>query len=111
MLTARPAGRHAPIFGVITAKDCESLYDALHQLTPRLAEKRIVIDVASIRGEASVQDIRLIPATHMIADGMAKEDAKLRENLTGFVDNPMFSLVASISCDELTGGDGQHQQK
>ncbi|CAK0894981.1 unnamed protein product [Prorocentrum cordatum] len=102
MLTGRPAGRHPPIFEVITVTDCKSLYDALHQLTPSLSEKRIVIDVISIRDEVKVKNVRWIPTTHMIADGMTKEDPKLRENLTEFLADPVLSLVESIACEELT---------
>ncbi|CAK0901104.1 unnamed protein product [Prorocentrum cordatum] len=111
MLTGRPAGRRPPIFEVITATDCKSLYDALHQLTPSLSEKRTVIDVISIRDEVKVKNVRWIPTTHMIADGMTKEDPKLRENLTMFLADPVLSLVESIACEELTGGDGQVQKK
>ncbi|CAK0884583.1 unnamed protein product [Prorocentrum cordatum] len=111
MLTGRPAGRHPPIFEVITVTDCKSLYDALHQLTPSLSEKRTVIDVISIRDEVKVKNVRWIPTTHMIADGMTKEDPKLRENLTKFLADPVLSLVESIACEELTGGDGQVQKK
>ncbi|CAK0858169.1 unnamed protein product, partial [Prorocentrum cordatum] len=111
MLTGRPAGRHPPIFEVITVTDCKSLYDALHQLTPSLSEKRIAIDVISIRDEVKVKNVRWIPTTHMIADGMTKEDPKLRENLTEFLADPVLSLVESIACEELTGGDGQVQKK
>ncbi|CAK0793116.1 unnamed protein product [Prorocentrum cordatum] len=103
MLTGRPAGRHPPIFEVITVTDCKSLYDALHQLTPSLSEKRTVIDVISIRDEVKVKNVRWIPTTHMIADGMTKEDPKLRENLTKFLADPVLSLVESIACEELTG--------
>ncbi|CAK0896986.1 unnamed protein product, partial [Prorocentrum cordatum] len=102
MLTGRPAGRHPPIFEVITVTDCKSLYDALHQLTPSLSEKRTVIDVISIRDEVKVKNVRWIPTTHMIADGMTKEDPKLRENLTEFLADPVLSLVESIACEELT---------
>ncbi|CAK0822312.1 unnamed protein product [Prorocentrum cordatum] len=111
MLTGRPAGRHPPIFEVITVTDCKSLHDALHQLTPSLSEKRTVFDVISIRDEVKVKNVRWIPTTHMIADGMTKEDPKLRENLTKFLADPVLSLVESIACEELTGGDGQVQKK
>ncbi|CAK0888740.1 unnamed protein product, partial [Prorocentrum cordatum] len=92
MLTGRPAGRHPPIFEVITVTDCKSLCDALHQLTPSLSEKRTVIDVISIRDEVKVKNVRWIPTTHMIADGMTK-----------FLADPVLSLVESIACEELTG--------
>ena len=111
MLTGRPAGRNSSLLDVITVTDCKSLYDALLQLTPSLAEKRTVIDVISIRDKVSVKNVRWIPTTHMIADGMTKEDAELRETLTSFLADPMLSLVESIACDELTGGDGVHQRK
>ena len=96
---------------MITATGCKSLYDALHQLTPSLAEKRAAIDVIAIRDEVSVKSVRWAPTTHMSADGMTKEDAKLQETLTQYLDNLVLSLVESSSREELSGGDGLYQRK
>jgi len=57
--------------------DCRSLYDAFHQVTPNLEEKRTIIDVLSIRQTLSEKGLRWLPTTHQLADGMTKIDKKL----------------------------------
>jgi len=57
--------------------DCRSLYDAFHQVTPNLEEKRTIIDVLSIRQTLSEKGLRWLPTTHQLADGMTKIDTKL----------------------------------
>ena len=95
--------RRLVVSQVLKVMCCESLYEALRRPTPTLAEKKTVIDVISIRDEASVKIVRWTPTTRMIADGMAKDVLMLREQLSSFTSDRMLSLVESIVREELSG--------
>ena len=56
--------------------DCRSLYDAFHQVTPNLEEKRTIIDVLSIRQSLSSKGLRWLPTVHQLADGMISISCK-----------------------------------
>ena len=73
--------------------DCKSLFDASKRLAQSLQEKRVQIDICSIREAASDGEIRWVPTTHMMADGLTKQDAKLRQSLAEFCLWPSFCLV------------------
>ena len=94
-----------PQWPVHTVTDAKALYDALHQLTPSLSEKRTTIDISSIRQEVDIECIHWVLTTEMIADGMTKADDKLMKTITEFLENPVIALVESLTSAELTGGE------
>ena len=77
--------------------DCKSLFDASKRLAQSLQEKRVQIDICSIREAASDGEIRWVPTTHMMADGLTKRDVKLRQTLADFCSWPSFCLVEQTS--------------
>ena len=58
-----------------------------------------------------VKNVRWIPVTRAIADGVTTDDRKLREQLAIFMPDPMISLVESIAREELSGRDGRKRGK
>lgn len=74
------------------ATDCRSLYDAIQKHTGNLEEKRTLIDIASIRESMVNGGIRWVPTEHQWADGLTKDDVKLREKFTAWLRNPVVTL-------------------
>ena len=96
----RPSGAIPPLFRVVPATDCRSLYDSLMRLSASLQEKRVLLDLVSIREACggsleSSSAVRWVPGTHQLADGLTKRDKVLRDRLGSFCLNPRFSLVES----------------
>ncbi len=77
---------------VIPVTDCKSLYDAVRRLSTSLKEKRVQIDVTSIRETAS-RNIRWVPTLAMLADGLTKRCPKLRNLLREIMMDPQVTLV------------------
>ena len=86
-------GRVRPQIDMFCVTDCKSLYDAVHQSTPSLTEKRTILDIISIQELIPPTRFRWVPTTKMIADGLTKFDWKLMANLTAFMHHPVICLV------------------
>ena len=75
----RPSGTAAPLFRDYPVTDCRSLYDALQRLSASLQEKRVLLDLVSIREACggnlgSSSSVRWVPGQHQLADGLTKPD-------------------------------------
>ena len=73
--------------------DCRSLYDAVHKLATNFTEKRVQIDVESLK--QTTRNLRWTPTEYMIADGLTKRDSKLRNFLRQWMMAPEVTLMAS----------------
>ena len=106
ILTAEPATKSKPCLDIYPVTDCKSLYDAVHQMTPSLLEKRTAIDIYSIRENTLVKNFRWCPTDRMLADALTKADEALKETLMRFMMYPVLSLVDTTWSSELRGGEG-----
>ena len=93
ILYGTDVGRVRPQIDMYCVTDCKSLYDAVHQSTPSLTEKRTILDVVSIQELIPPTRFRWVPTTQMVADGLTKFDWKLMANLTSFMRDPKVCLV------------------
>jgi hypothetical protein len=87
------------LFKAVPVSDCRSLYDALQRLSASLQEKRVLLDLVSIRESCggsleSSSAVRWVPGDHQFADGLTKRDKGLRDRLASFCQRPRFALVA-----------------
>ena len=78
--------------------DCKSLYDAVRKQTTSTTERRVQVDLASIRetvGGGGEQDdpMRWVPTQFQLADGFTKRCAKLRQVLAQFCMKPEICLI------------------
>ena len=86
-----------PIVKVYPTTDCRSLYDSMVRLSSSLQEKRVQLDLVSIReacggGMDGTSTVRWVPSNHQASGGLTKRGPKLRENLARFCMDPPFSL-------------------
>ena len=88
MLFDRPATRSKIALPVYVMTDCRSLYDAAQK------EKRTLIDILSIRETLASDGLKWIPTRLQKADGLTKRDPNPRFELTVFMGESKFSLVA-----------------
>ena len=79
--------------------DCRSLFDAVRRLATSFQEKRVQIDVTSIR-ESSSKSIRWVPTTVQRADGLTKRSTQLRNELRAFCENPRITLKDAPGPDD-----------
>ena len=94
VLTGLSAARHKPLFRLIAVTDAKSLFDAVHQQTPSLSEKRTLLDITTIKEEIQSKDnFRWVPTTAMWADGLTKFDLSLMETLRAFAMDTKICLV------------------
>ena len=89
---------HHCIVKLMPVTDCRSLFDAVQRLAISLQEKRVQIDLASIReacggGMDGSAAIRWVPTGQMRADGLTKWCPKLRLQLAEFVNKPFVVLT------------------
>ena len=101
----RPSGTAVPLFRVYPVTDCRSLYDALQRLSASLQEKRVLLDLVSIREACggnlgSSSSVRWVPGQHQLADGLTKRDKTLRDSLARFCQQPRFALVDASPADQ-----------
>ena len=82
----------APLFSIILGTDCRSLYDATNRLASSLSEKRTEIDVASIREALLFSTLKWMPTSVMPADGLTKMQARLRDALRRYLENPVIQF-------------------
>jgi hypothetical protein len=71
ILTGKPSKDRAPFFEQFAVTDCKSLYDAVHQATPSLEEKRC-IDIVGIRDALQKNHLPWLPTAQMLADRLTK---------------------------------------
>jgi hypothetical protein len=80
---------------VLPVTDCRSLYDAVSKMTSSLQEKRVQLDICSIR--EATRSMRWVPTGAMLADGLTKRCSKLRQTLTEWLRSPYVVLTESAS--------------
>jgi hypothetical protein len=83
---------------VIPVTDCKSLFDAVHRLATSFEEKRVQIDVTSLR--TATQGLRWLPTDKMQADVFTKRCAKLRNEFRKFMCAPRLCLVETKDAQE-----------
>ena len=93
IISGNKATRTAPMFRLVAVTDCKSLFDAVHQQTPSLSEKRTLLDVQTIKEELSKENLKWVPTTVMWADGLTKFDLQLMETLRAFAMDCKVCLV------------------
>ena len=93
------------LIAVKPVTDCKSLFDASKRLAQSLQEKRVQIDISSIREAASDGEIRWVPTTEMKADGLTKRSTQLRLELAEFCNDPKFCLVEQEPTPDKAEGD------
>ena len=86
-------GRCRPAIDMYCVTDCKSLFDAVHQSTPSLTEKRTILDVVSIQELIPPSRFKWVPTGSKVADGLTKFDWKLLAALTAFMRNPSVCLI------------------
>ena len=84
-----------PIVPVYPCTDCKSLFDALHKLSVSVDEKRVQIDLSSIRESVDVESLRWVPTTQMHADALTKRSPSLRDSFRQWLQKPFIQLQAS----------------
>eukprot|EP00971_Amphidinium_carterae_P340839 6479344-Amphidinium_carterae.1 len=94
--------RHVPGYLPWTcATDCRSLHDALAAENPSTAERRVLIDLASMRD--ALREVHYyfpevpgkllwVPSEWQLADPLTKLDKRLRSKCTSWLNNPMLRL-------------------
>jgi hypothetical protein len=83
---------------VTPVTDCKSLYDAVHRLATSFEEKRVQIDVTSLR--SATQGLRWLPTDKQQADVFTKRCAKLRNDFRRFMCAPCLCLVETKDAQE-----------
>ena len=96
------SGTSSPLFKVVPITDCRSLYDALQRLSASLQEKRVLLDLVSIRETCggnmeSSSSVRWVPTHVQLADGLTKRDKQLRDRLAEFCARPRLSLTQAAA--------------
>ena len=87
---------------IIMISDCKSLFDAVQQMTPSLTEKRTIIDVQAIKQALQTGSFRWVPTDMQHADGLTKNDPRLRETLAQLMMNMSVTLRDTKTADVYT---------
>lgn len=81
-----------PVVPIFPCTDCKSLYDTLKKLSSSVDEKRLQIDLSSIRESINVDAFKWVPTHEMRADGLTKRSQKLREEFHAWLLDPVVRL-------------------
>ena len=95
-LTGQKAKDQPVAFDHYSVTDAKSLYDAIRQMTPRLSEKRTIIDLTAVRDVIPKDKLIRVPTSAMDADGHTKTDWTLMEFMTKFMLKTFVGQESSI---------------
>ena len=96
----KAAEKGIPIYEVIPVTDARS--HAIHRLSTSFREKRVEIDVASLR--ESCRNLRRVPTEKQHADALTKSCPKLRDAFRQWMMAPTVTLVDSKSPEDPEPG-------
>ncbi|CAJ1336414.1 unnamed protein product, partial [Effrenium voratum] len=96
----KAAEKGIPIYEVIPVTDARS--HAIHRLSTSFREKRVEIDVASLR--ESCRNLRWVPTEKQHADALTKSCPKLRDAFRQWMMAPTVTLVDSKSPEDPEPG-------
>eukprot|EP00971_Amphidinium_carterae_P293040 5818200-Amphidinium_carterae.1 len=95
------------------ATDCKSLHDCLAQQNPSTSERRVLIDLSSLREALCEQHavkpqlpskILWIPTEWQLTDPLTKLDRKLRQKFVTWPQNPVVKLRGHAHESTTTSG-------
>ena len=87
-----------PRFPVIPVTDARSLWDAIHRLSTTFSEKRVEIDVASLR--QNCRSLRWVPTEEQKADALTKRSNSLRDSFRKWAMQPVVALTDAKTAEE-----------
>ncbi|CAK9060272.1 Copia protein (Gag-int-pol protein) [Cleaved into: Copia VLP protein [Durusdinium trenchii] len=72
--------------------DCKSLYDCVVSENPSVSDRRSLLQIRSVQQSIAPADMHWVPTEKMHADGLTKEDKRLRDNLQAWLQSPWSQL-------------------
>ena len=72
--------------------DCKSLYDCVIAENPAVSDRRSLLQIRSVQQSVHPHDMHWVPTTKMHADGLTKEDKRLRDALNLWLRSPWAQL-------------------
>lgn len=72
--------------------DCKSLYDSVVSENPSVSDRRSLLQIRSVQQSIAPADMHWVPTEKMHADGLTKEDKRLRDNLQAWLQSPWSQL-------------------
>ena len=93
LLWNTPAHRVGTRLASLHLVDAKSLFDAAISENPTLNDKRTLVSIRSLQEQAPLESIRWVPTQYQFSDGLTKVDAKLRENFSKWLKNPVCIIT------------------
>ena len=72
--------------------DCKSLYDCVIAENPAVSDRRSLLQIRSVQQSVHPHGMHWVPTTKMHADGLTKEDKRLRDALNLWLRSPWAQL-------------------